>query len=801
MTELRSILERNNRASARGFYVRWLAQRFGKIDFLQTKEGEDKIYLSNIYIPVRLGETDRRDEDMEDTQIRDPDAREVIAENTFVAISGRPGSGKTTLVHALIYQLCSGSETPFRRQLVGNTGILPVPLILRDYQDQLPSLRHFDDLLELWWQRASEEAKDKGFNLDRERLHYSVVPEGDGMPMLVFFDGVDEVGGVTPRANVLAMACEAVTRGHRVVLTGRPSGFQGLELADIPGCGEAGRVPFTLGVSKLDGGDTLGGRPSTKYILLHIQPFTRSQIGEFLERFYRLRDEWKRTREQSIAEFNAALDQRDYLLVLARRPIFLTLMALVHANDRRMPHGRADLYRRIIDLYLIRQTHERRLQYTLHDKPMPHWDAREVRRALGFIAWRSQQRGAEVEESDDRDKRQVVWSRAELEKEMAGLLAGNAPDPRRFRELKAEDTEDLLRYYLHPAGLLVEPAEGRIQFAHLSFQEYLCAEYLQGRAIARGSRRFLEETRLLLLDRLASPGWDEIGILFLTVHATQGAQTQGTAHLEVLAELDLAKVAEAKLLVAALTGRELDFEEEERIRWLPLALAAALLHPRAGLAREFPHVAAWRGLGLEMIIELLQSDDPWRVLQGRLVAEPPGGRVPDEWADWGLRDTEEKPCAAAQGWRNPPADDVTWDVDDEFGEEDARASSLLITIADAGWGLGGNEDQDPLRANMDGRLEGALVDWLRRRADLHLYHLDDSAEEPLPTPTFTGLALDILTPAKGELWREALGRVPPDAWLLQGESWEDFWWDIFSQPMVLLALYPQAPPPLLFVSV
>nr|VFK66333.1 MAG: hypothetical protein BECKUNK1418G_GA0071005_10884 [Candidatus Kentron sp. UNK]VFK71969.1 MAG: hypothetical protein BECKUNK1418H_GA0071006_10894 [Candidatus Kentron sp. UNK] len=803
MTDLRSTLEESYRASARGFYTRWLARRFGKIDFLQTKEGEEKIHLGNIYVPARLDTKDRRDEDREDAETPGRDAREVIAEHPFVAISGRPGSGKTTLVHALIGELCSGPETPFRRRLVGSTGIVPAPLILRDYQDELPHIETFPELLERWWRRAVEEAGDKhyGFTLDRERLHYSVVPEGDGMPMLVFFDGIDEVGGAAPRGKVLAMACEAVTKGHRVVLTGRPSSFEGLESLRDPSPNVVGWISAAHPPKDTEGwiaarahhDETASSSPTGA--LHHIQPFVRPQITQFLERFYRLNDDWKSTREQSIAEFEAALEEREYLLVLARRPIFLTLMALIHANDRRMPHGRADLYRRIIDLYLIRQTHQRRLRYTTDGSPMPHWDEREVRRALGFLAWRSQRRGAETENATyDRDKRQVIWSRAELAGELMVLLAGKGDDPRRFRELKPENGEDLLRYYLHPAGLLVEPAEGRIQFAHLSFQEYLCAEYLHGHAMAAGSRQFLDKTRELLLDNLGLPGWDEIGMLFLTVHAAQGAQAQGAAHLEILAELDLAKADEARLLVAALAGRELDFEEEERIRWLPLAVAAALLHPVAEFAKGFGDVAAWRAPGLALVIDLLGMEDPWSVLLERIQKDPPGGRVPEEWEAWGLRDTEERPCPAEKRWRNPQ-DDASWEVNKEFGPADARASALLIAIADAGWGLEGDEDEDPRRENMDTRLEAALTHWLRR-TDLPLYHIDESAQEPVPKPTYTGFALDTLVPAEGALWSKALSLIPLDAWLLQGENWMEYFpWDIFSQPLVLLALYPASPLP------
>jgi predicted NACHT family NTPase len=105
----------------------------------------------------------------------------------------------------------------------------------------------------------------------------------------------------------------------------------------------------------------------------------------------------------------------------------------------------------------------------------------------------------------------------------------------------------------------VDPAEGRYQFAHLSFQEYLCAEYIHGRAKSLGIRRFLDGIRDLLFKNLGLPGWDEAGILLLCIHAAEGAQTDSYAHLELLAELDPIQFHQASLLMSALTGKELDY--------------------------------------------------------------------------------------------------------------------------------------------------------------------------------------------------------------------------------------------------
>ncbi|MCI5223380.1 MAG: hypothetical protein D3924_12075, partial [Candidatus Electrothrix sp. AR4] len=276
-----------------------------------------------------------------------------------------------------------------------------------------------------------------GAQLDILRLKQSYSEGGDKIPLLLLFDGIDEVGGFEPRNKVVNLAHNAQQAGHRVVLTGRPSGYEGIRLQTIlaNNTHEKSGASFML---------------YEKHSLYHAQPFAWPQIQKFVKKFYLLHDDWKVERQRGIQDINKALQTRQYLLTLARRPIFLTLMALVHINDRRMPHGRADLYRRIIDLYLIRQTHQRRLKYTVKNNPMPHWEEQEVRRGLGYLAWLSQHKGAEEKEEKkskkDRNKRQVIWSRQEMADALRQLLKGETKDKKyhgRFRDIKPEQADEL----------------------------------------------------------------------------------------------------------------------------------------------------------------------------------------------------------------------------------------------------------------------------------------------------------------------------------------------------------------------
>lgn len=68
MTDLHSIAEKNARVAARGEYFRWLAKRFGDLDLLLTMQGEDRVSLRKIYVPLRIDTEDRADESMKDPE-------------------------------------------------------------------------------------------------------------------------------------------------------------------------------------------------------------------------------------------------------------------------------------------------------------------------------------------------------------------------------------------------------------------------------------------------------------------------------------------------------------------------------------------------------------------------------------------------------------------------------------------------------------------------------------------------------------------------------------------------------------
>lgn len=705
--------EANARSAALDQYCRWLVRRSKRLDLTELADLEP-IELRQIFVPLRLGPEDLADEAVEmpsegldHEALPGEDVWKRLAEDPFLVLSGRPGSGKTTLVQAIVSELAKEGASPLRRSLG-----FPVPILLRLLGD-LEGIESLEELLARWWPIQEAQAEKDKMPLDRERLEAVLFPREKALehPVLLLFDGIDEIGGSEIRGRLIAIAREASRKGCRILITGRPDGYRDLQLQGVH----------------------------------HLQPLAGPQIRGFIERWYKSRDGWRFRRKTGVASFLAGIAAGPHLLTLARRPVFLTLMALVHGLEDRMPAGRVELYEKIVDIYLARQ--ERHRQRNPQGDGIPDWPAAETRAVLAHVAWVSQDRAAQVQKERGplrikAQERRIVWSRDDLE---AVIRTQLTEGPGRFIRLRPDDVRELVDFYLHPAGLLVSPAEGQIQFAHLSLQEYLCAWHLHARSKLLGES-FLKEQ---LFQRLRDPGWDEVGLRLLAIHAED---TQREGHFELMRSLDLGDPHQAELFVTALTGGEVPFSPEEQRAWLPAAVAAALLHPVWELGKLLGGVAGLKEAGGELLLALFQAKNAaalWKVLADWKPTAAPGSASPPLL-----------PAALKKQWmmlsKTPP-----------FGPEEERASSLVILRKLTGWAPIG--------------LEVVFERWLKARIGL----LWGRFEHQLPFPSSLCIEMDVLLSERGFLWRAATEGAPLDLWLLLGEL------ELYSPSFLVQARYPE----------
>ncbi|GIG70687.1 NACHT domain-containing protein [Phytomonospora endophytica] len=351
---------------------------------------------------------------------------------------------------------------------------------------------------------------------------------------LVMLDGLDEVAGEDQRRMVVEWLRRQIGAypGNRFVITSRSYGYDENPLA------KADRV--------------------------EVQPFTDAQVARFLRAWYEA-VERRGTGEDGPATSARARQAADDLLSrladhpalaeFSANPLLLTMIALVHRYRGALPGTRARLYEEMCAVLLHRR-----------------------REAKGLASPKTELSGEQKEH-------------------VARVLACRMME-RRLRDIPVEDAhavvrEALLRMrpveaagaFLREAvrsGLLVEPQEGTLAFAHLTLQEYLAAADIK----ARGASDFL-------LDLVADPWWSETIRLWASgsdvtalLRRCVEANVSDAVAL-ALDAVDLGREADAEAVTALLADadRRVDtvFRARRLDRWLQettrLSTGAALTAP------------------------------------------------------------------------------------------------------------------------------------------------------------------------------------------------------------------------------
>ncbi|MEV8537268.1 NACHT domain-containing protein [Streptomyces sp. NPDC051211] len=174
------------------------------------------------------------------------------------------------------------------------------------------------------------------------------------------------------------------------------------------------------------------------------------------------------------------LQDRPHLRSLAATPLLAALLCALHLDRRgQLPRNRMELYRTALEILVQRRDAERcvpsalEVQLTLTDKL----------RLLQDLAWRLSDNG-----------------RNEIALERAAVHVHDALGA--MRHLDRADARAVLDHLVVRSGVLRSPADGRVDFLHRSFQEYLAAadaaaEDNIGSLVGRAHLDFWHETIVL----------------------------------------------------------------------------------------------------------------------------------------------------------------------------------------------------------------------------------------------------------------------------------------------------------------
>jgi formylglycine-generating enzyme required for sulfatase activity len=398
------------------------------------------------------------------------DLQDALKHRTLV-ILGDPGSGKTTFLRRIACGLCNsrlGIDGVTTAQTLGLVEE-PFPILIRisELAEHIKAcagrgqgepkkktspgwLAHF----------LAATSADERTGLDQDFFE-EVIADG---PAVVLLDGLDETPTREQREFIADLVTEAARHFEhcRFVVTSRPLAFEGAAIL-------------------------------SEFAQVWIDPLEDAAIEGFLTRWCQaIFLGGERQAQQHFGGLLKAVRARTDIRGMARNPVMLTALAVVHWHEKRLPEQRADLYESIITW--LSRSRERR----------------SGRLSAEVCVSRLQELALAMQKAPE--GRQVQVSR----RWAAEQIAGELPDASERKRIEMAETflgeEEL------DSGIVVRRGDD-IRFWHLTFQEFLAA-----RAIAA---RPEQEQRGILLTPPKQPrvyvsSWREVVLLLAGVLHKQG---------------------------------------------------------------------------------------------------------------------------------------------------------------------------------------------------------------------------------------------------------------------------------------
>ncbi|PXX60303.1 NACHT domain-containing protein [Nocardia tenerifensis] len=338
----------------------------------------------------------------------------ALSRKSRILIRGEAGSGKTTLLRWLAI---TAARASFTGELASWNGLVPVLLRLRSYAARdLPKLHELLD----------DAAGPLTSHMPKAWIDRRLA---DGK-VLLLIDGVDELvpadrGKVREWISVLLHAYPHT----RLIVTSRPTAAQHdwLDTADFAPIELERMTPADLNAFIHQWHQAVGASGQRL-------PCAPAELPDY---------------ERALI---ASVQDRPHMHALAANPLLAAMLCSLHLRRRRqLPRNRMELYQIAVELLVQRRDAERnipsaqRVSLSLTDKVA----------MLRDLAWRL----------TDNNLTEIDTDKAE------GYVAAKIASMRHIEV----DPHDVLEYLLNRSGILRSSAEGRIDFVHRTFQEYLAA--------------------------------------------------------------------------------------------------------------------------------------------------------------------------------------------------------------------------------------------------------------------------------------------------------------------------------------
>jgi hypothetical protein len=344
-------------------------------------------------------------------------------EHRGVLLLGDPGAGKTTGARQCCWRVLKEGSLP--ESLGLPAGTLPVFLRLRHLTPQ-----HLTQGL-------------AAFIIDS--VAAAALPPDLAHPgpellarrgVLWVFDGLDEVVSEDARIKVCGWISQALADrpDDFFLVTSRYQGYQG----------------------RVDLGPA--------FCQFHVKPLNPEQVAEFVDHWYRavcrkLHGAGEATEEKAagfIGSLMELLRQPEYrigrLRELPANPLMLTILCVVHHQDRNLPRRRADLYAKCVRVLVEHWRKE-----VLEKQGIAGFDPEAAEGVLSSVAWW-------LHGEEGRTSQTIA---------ALGMVAGQALADLAPGAGLGRDGVEFIRRMRDESGILAMWNAGQCGFLHLTFQEYL----------------------------------------------------------------------------------------------------------------------------------------------------------------------------------------------------------------------------------------------------------------------------------------------------------------------------------------
>ena len=204
----------------------------------------------------------------------------------------------------------------------------------------------------------------------------------------------------------------------------------------------------------------------TQFTEVEMADFDDARIKAYINNWFestsdlhrRQLDEEMKTAERCWEALNE--EEHEATKELARNPLLLALLCLVYDNSQNFPRNRADLYEKALNIFLEEWAAEKRIRRDL--SVSQYLDNSDEKRMLAEIA------------AKNFEVSRFLFNQNELIDQIKEFGERNANTPPTFNSSKILETIAVEQ------GLFVERVSRFYSFSHLTFQEYLTANYVVG---------------------------------------------------------------------------------------------------------------------------------------------------------------------------------------------------------------------------------------------------------------------------------------------------------------------------------